>query len=515
MKVREKLRTEQMLPDVRWRVLREQRRREEAAARVAQRRLAKKEPTAVVLSLLERLRSKLDRIVKMRGGTEYSVLKSCLLQWGSKATGRLSSEELLQALTSLGLRTTVGECEETIACYGNEYNALCSAVACRHFLQHPSQQQPTQIPSSRADLSPLVRRFLKKLRRKLAVLVERHGEYERIILHRALVDWGTSRGDDGDGKLGARQLLGAMSQVGMKLSIDEATEILQAFSFSPHSLTDAVCEDVPHFFDSRKKISKRAAPEEDAEDERALWKMFTARPVDGPVPKKNAVVEMFKINLRKALDKRSKSGGGPAPSILREACLFWDADASGELNAREFRGAMARVGLLLSKDDALQVVRFYDRNGKVGKYDDGEIHYKDLVDDVLRHVPHFTTCPQTPSARKTNVVVTPSESVAAVLEKIRTGAVSAAKGRKKMNPRDLLLGTCVRVDRENRGKLTKSAFVKVLRELRIRDDVGGLDDLVAWYNNDGTRITIPYGNVVDDAFCASRRASSLPDLRAK
>lgn len=47
------------------------------------------------------------------------------------------------------------------------------------------------------------------------------------------------------------------------------------------------------------------------------------------------VVERFKLRLRDALERIIKEKGGVPHSIIREAFLYWDVDASGRLDAGE------------------------------------------------------------------------------------------------------------------------------------------------------------------------------------
>ena len=71
--------------------------------------------------------------------------------------------------------------------------------------------------------------------------------------------------------------------------------------------------------------------------------------------------------------------GGTIQSVVRESFLCWDVDSSGELNPEEFRGAMSRLGLHISADEASQVVKYYDSEGKDGRWGDNEISYGDVI----------------------------------------------------------------------------------------------------------------------------------------
>lgn len=530
MQNRAAYRAEQHLPNVKWKAFQEQRRHEDLAAlRFDEAQRAAKDrvqPPGAARLFLERLKRCLDRRVRERGGTENSVLRASFVEWAGG--GELGKAEFARALRSLGMKVADAECEAIFAYYnareGLAYDALCREVGSgRHFIDHPEDDVLGETPRSARAWSPLVRRFVKKLRLKLAALIRQSGEYERILIRRAFLNWDS----DASGKLNARELVGAMQQLGMLLAEHEAAAIVAAFDdgdgeLAYEPIVEAVCEGAAPFFSdtpvAHKKRDSAAAPtpEEDVEDEKMLLKLFTARPKDYAP---SSVVEDFKLNLRRVLDDAVKVKGGTADSILRDACLFWDSDASGELDVREFRGAMARLGCRLSLDEAKQIVRYYDTNGDNGKFNNDEIHYKDLVDDMARGVADFLAHPSARSSQPPPMTV--PDAVRAVLDNIRDGVIAQLSRVKGLVPdaKDLLLGTCLRVDRDARGKLPSRDFAKILRELRV--PVNDLDDLVCWYDQDGSK-RLPYRKVVDDAFAPRtsgdqrkllKPTQSLPNLK--
>ena len=220
--------------------------------------------------------------------------------------------------------------------------------------------------------------------------MKRAGEYERILIRRAFLNWDA----DASGKLNRREFMGAMRQVGIALTEEEAEKVVLFYDFDGDQemryqpLVDDVTAGAPHFMhhpDGSKDGAKSggggggggdgggmakksgrkggggrhggggSSPAEDHEadpDDLLLAKMFTTRPVER---QKNCVVEAFKINLRRRLEDHIRAVGGTIISILREAFLFWDCDSSGELNPDEFRGAMSRLGLHITADEASQV----------------------------------------------------------------------------------------------------------------------------------------------------------------
>ena len=277
---------------------------------------------------------------------------------------------------------------------------------------------------------------------------------------------------------------------------------------------------MPHFIESAEdpdvetranlKSTTAPTPEEEHEDELLLESLFTCRPYEKT---QNALAEEFKVKLRYAVEARILSQGGTVQSILREAFLFWDSDASGELNVREFMGAMNRVGMDMSEMHARQIVRYYDRKGNRGRFGDGEIHYMDLVDEIAKAVPHFISHPvpkraagPPPSARADgDVAVALPPSIAESKDRLRAAVLRAApktraaKGGQPIPPRDLLHGTLLRIDKAGSGAATAKDLARLARELRAPLNDRELQELVTWYDVSGSN-TLPYAALVEDCF---------------
>lgn len=366
MQNRAAFRAEQLLPNVRWRAFREQQRHEDLAAlRFEQKQsLLKANSNGDGLNpklqrFFERLRRCLDRRVREIGGTEDTLLRSCFTQWDANASGTLNGQGLRKSLQSIGFRMEEAECDSLLEHYGRcghviNYKVFCEDVVrfCRrHFLHHPEPKEVTELlgetPRCDPAFSLLVQRFIQKLRKKLGALIKRNGEYERLILHRALLAWDPKS----CGKLKRQEFTGAMKQLGLILDPPEAEEIVAAFDYvgegemTYQPLIEAVCQGIPHFTeipesvddanDHRKgfrregrdfltvRRSKAALQRshnsvgtrtpDDNEDETLLSTLFTARP-PGKVP--NAVVEGFKLALQNRLESRVLHAGGTCCSMV-------------------------------------------------------------------------------------------------------------------------------------------------------------------------------------------------------
>lgn len=160
-----------------------------------------------------------------------------------------------------------------------------------------------------------------------------------------------------------------------------------------------------------------------------------------------------------------------------------------------------------SSDQALQIIRYYNRNRTDGMRETDVLYYNDLMADITLGVPNFISHPTSrcPVQKSSGPSPPVPGNICAILKSIRDGvsarlpSVVTARTSQSPGSRELLLGTCLRIDQSGVGKLTKQDFTRILREFRIEIRDGGMDDLVAWYDCDGSS-RVPYRNLVNDAF---------------
>ena len=184
------------------------------------------------------------------------------------------------------------------------------------------------------------------------------------------------------------------------------------------------------------------------------------------------------------------------------------------MDVREFVGAMGRVGLVVDRSTAAQVVAYYDRKGERGRFGDGEIHYMDLVDEISKKVAHFmSTAPAIKQVDPSQpVTVARPERVRALLDSVRSAARDAStkatfgrgRGQQRLGPRDLLHGTLLRVDRDGKGALDERGLKRALRDLRAALPEDGCRQLVCWYGVDGTGSLPRRAGVLRDSGASAR-----------
>ena len=87
------------------------------------------------------------------------------------------------------------------------------------------------------------------------------------------------------------------------------------------------------------------------------------------------------------------------------------------------------------------------------------------------------------------------------------------KKKKQVRPRDLLLGTCVRLDGNGSGMLDEKDMLRVFRDLRATLTEGGMRELLIWYGVDGSQ-RMPYQRLVDDCFPRGGTPVRTPPIKS-
>eukprot|EP00752_Nemacystus_decipiens_P004820 g4387.t1 len=388
------------------------------------------------------------------------------------------------------------------------------------------------------DETPMIRAFRAKLQKMIDKRVRDSGGSPRRILKSLFLNWDTER----NGTLDTDQLRGALRTLNMRLSATQAKEVSRFYAKNGDGaagcdfllLVEDVCgyDQGPfvHPSPKRQASSSRSQEEEwedtsasaattrsDADSERSPPSLrFTARPLKKPANRRDSsvarVVDRFKMRLRDALEQAIKKKGGVHHAIIREAFLNWDADASGKLDPRELRGALKRMGVYITEEEADAAVCYYDLDGT------GEMSYELLCEEIkaISH-PILSYIEEVDVLEGLNRTVRVPPNVEKVLGTIRAGvktalrrscsssssssssprrdllgtgeaaAVNTAVAFPPISPRDLLQGTCLRFDRtHDRGVLGVDELRQVWRELKIHLRTSETKALVAWFDRSTT-----------------------------
>merc|ERR1712072_375512 len=100
-----------------------------------------------------------------------------------------------------------------------------------------------------------------------------------------------------------------------------------------------------------------------------------------------------------------------------------------------------------------------------------------------------------------------------ILKALPRASVQHGRKKKQVRPRDLLLGTCVRLDRNGTGMLDEKELMRVFRDLRATIVEGGMRELLIWYGVDGSQ-RMPYQRLVDDCFPRGGTPVRTPPIKS-
>ncbi|CAM9371727.1 unnamed protein product, partial [Scytosiphon promiscuus] len=350
--------------------------------------------------------------------------------------------------------------------------------------------------------TPMIRAFRAKLQQVIDKRIKNVGGSPGRILRSLFTKWDTEL----NGALDTTQLRGALRTLNMRLSATQAKEVARFYARDGDAdvgcdyaqLVQDVCSYDQGPFVHR--VSKERIPSapittsgresisiHGQESDRSRASLhFTDRPFE---KLSNRVVDRFKLRLRDVLEQTIKNKGGVSHAIIREAFLDWDADASGKLNPRELVGALQRMGVHATDDEAKAVVEYYDLDGSE------EMSYELLCSEIkaLSH-PMLSYIEEVDVLNGLDRTVREPATVTKCLERIRTGVIAAAKRAMgsaltlpPISPRDLLEGTCLRFDTEDSGALRADELRQVWRELKISLKGSETKALVAWFDRSTTK----------------------------
>ncbi|CAM9876571.1 unnamed protein product [Ectocarpus sp. 12 AP-2014] len=448
----------------------------------------------------------------------------------------ISKEHLVGALSQLGVSVTRMELEEIMNHYSTQDASRVDNFRCQiphadllrdaaagapslfesgqsitERLMGSARSQGNLLGKSRSakDESPMIRAFRTKLQQVIDKRVKYAGGSPSRILKNLFLNWDTER----IGALDTKQLRGALRTLNMRLSATQAKELTRFYAKNGDpaagcdcmQLVDDVCgyDQGPFVHQLPKEQTDKTGGRDgsapvvasdgnpgnntgEGSDRSHASLHFTARPHEKP---SNRVVDRFKVRLRDALEQTIKKKGGVSHAIIREAFLDWDADASGKLDPRELVGALKRMGVHASEDEANAVVEHYDLDGT------GEMSYELLCKEIktMSH-PMLSYIEEVDVLNGLDRTVREPAVVKNAVERIRVGVTAAARRAAGsastsllMSPRDLLEGTILRLDHQDSGLVGVDELRQVWRELKICLRTSETKAVVAWLDRSTTK----------------------------
>lgn len=474
-----------------------------------------------IQQFIKSLKQACKRKIVNKGGTPHSIIKQTFIYWDSGKKGELSAEALQKCVLSIGVRLSQNDVNEVMQFYA----ASPGMMAYSQLLEDVLNEEPGLMsirspqPSERTEDPRLVRPhnrtmplqvklFVEAVRSVLAKQIrDRGGTIESLLRNAFLMsDNNYTNGLD------ESELVRCLrTRLGITMSPEQAHEVMKFYDTMGVGEINYkfLCQDVtaghPQFI-QHPIVTARTT---NANYQALLKNPFFPQPFK-PVP--NKTVEAFKRDLHEKVEVIIKAKGGSMRSWVEETLIRYDPKLTGFIADWSYlQGAMRRLGLLLTEEEACTIMRSYEDSS-------GRVPYDEIIRDVIAGEGDIIESP----AGHAKPTVAPSarapKEVTDCVKRILT-AVNPFGRRSQgvLNPRDVLHGTFLRFDGSKTGRLSVSEVRLALAELRVSANEEDVVALVNWYDTNGSR-RLDYAELTKQMFGAdpllrqSKASVLLPKL---
>lgn len=450
-----------------------------------------------ILKLIGSLKKAVRQTMRYKGGTPFSIIRDLFVYWDADKSGEMSATELLSCMNSLGVIISVHECDEVVKFYNGgipdgemKYSELLKDIqegepTLIEYVSEADEREASkneihfeQFHETFREQPPVVGRFLEAIREWVQKLLRDVGgtPVEHIRFLFKFYDF-----DYSNGLYPSELIIAAKRSIKLKVTEEQAKEIVKYYDrknlgqIHYESFLTDVCVHVKPVL-SFTELS----PRQIALAKKNLAKNpFIPRPFAAPP---NKILEKFKKDCQLALVNKVNKLGGSIPSWVRDAFIFWDPGYTRRISTVEaLLGASKRIGINLNREDALVLMKCYDR------FETGEMHYDFLAEDLTKEAPNFLMDNKVDLALPLTHRTPPM--VQKTLDRLRRSCdhlVRQSKG--VLVNRDLLHGTLVRFDNLKNGRIEASAFKTAVVDLRTKCSDSELMATVKWFDTNGSNL---------------------------
>jgi len=443
--------------------------------------------------------------MRYKGGTPFSIVRNLFLYWGAGSAastdGSLNSAQLKQCMDSLGVHMTDEERAEVVAYYDSgkgtnemSYNELLEDIMLgeptaiqmsekEYFEGGDIQQRFEDVDDAFKVMPKTVKQFIEATQNyvMLAMRTEGGTPYYHVRYLFQFFDYDLSNG------LNAQELCtAAKKKMKFACTLEQAAEIVRYY--------DRKREGQMTYNEFLKDVTAGTQPilafvDITAEQVRATKAALSVNPF---MPKPfqaapNKILEQFKQKVKNNLDIKVKAHGGRLDSWIKEAMMTWDTKCTKKIsNWRDLQGAAQRLGVSINEEEALCLMRSYD------KFHTGEMHYLDFIQDMMNDDPHFlANVASAPEALPATARM-PSRVKKTIGRFERALQAFVVKSKGGLEARDLLYGTCLRFDTSRSGRCNNEEVQKVAKEL-LGERMSEKDtiELIDWFDTNATK-TLDY-----------------------
>jgi Ca2+-binding EF-hand superfamily protein len=478
-----------------------------------------------ILKFIGTLKKSVRHTMRYKGGTPYSIIRQLFLFWDADKSGRISADELLQCMRSLGAKVSHNDCEEIVRYYAGQ--DLSGEMDYRELLQDILVGEPsviafvTQHEDEERDLNelrfeevadkfvqmpPIVVKFLEAVRSYLAATMRNVGgtPFQHIQHLFQFYDYDYSHG------LEPRELvLACRRKMKLQITLEQAQEIVDYYDrkgvgeIVPEKFIEDVCIDVKPIL-TFTELSPRSI---EASKKSLTVNPFIPKPFAAP---SNKVLEKFKQDVKIALVNKVNKLGGTVASWIREAFVTWDPNFSMKIsNWEHLQGAAKRLGVTINEEEAKVLISCYDR------YKTGEMHYQFLAEEIMKEDAHFLMDAKIVDRTFNATSRTPPQVLQLIAKFRKVGEAFTAKSKGRLEARDVMHGTFLRFDTQRTGRVDSEGLRVVARELQVGDVSGGdITVAIRWFDTNGSQ-TLDYNALIRQIFGAdvTTEPLNLPTIK--
>lgn len=464
-----------------------------------------------IQKFINTLKRKVRKTIQAKGGTPFSIVRALFLYWGtsgsaSNALGTLTTEQLSKCMQSLGVRMTNNELEEVVAYYSassfgkktgpnemsydellNDINAAEPSII---EFSGPKYFEAEEAEGLRfkeeaddfAVMPPLVKQFIEVSQNWIMVQMRAEGgtphQHVRDLFNH--FDYSQSHGLKPD-----ELQLAATKKMKLNLTLEQAGEIVKFY--------DRRREGQMRYEEYLKDVTKGTKPilafnEITSQERIKAIKSLSKNPlVPRPFhPKPNRILEQVKVSLKKSIRQLIDAQGGSLGSWLHDSFASYDKAFTRTLSDwRDVQGALRKVMLNVSKEEALCVMRSYDVQG------DGKFNFELFIKHLEAEETHFLSPNDQPKAGSISTVSTvtartPAE-LAKTIQRFRSAVLAfVRKSSNVLKGPDLLYGTFLNHDPKRSGRAPPFVVSNVAQALGVRLSEQQVHSLVDWFDTNAT-----------------------------
>lgn len=450
-----------------------------------------------VQKLIQTMKTNVHKIMRSKGGTPFSIIRQMFLYWDREKTGLISESVLRDCLVSLGVQISQSDIRDILHYYasfssGGNNESLSGSVMMRYndllrdvsvgeaplttFIE-PAQSDSRLRYEDKDDKfkvqPPIVKDFIEAVRIATYKQMHKHGGTLHSHLRHAFMmsDFDYSNG------LGHKEFINAMEHfLGLRVSPEQVVELFKYYDRSGTNEIDysLILADVTK---TGKSILQFDEP---STKHSQTTNVFLPKPFQ---PKSNKTVECIKHKIVQSLSDRIARRGGTLQSWMKEALTSWDPLLSGWVSTwRQLQGAIRALGVSVCEEEAECLIDAFQKGGS------RRFRYSDFIAVMSSYDSsflHYHSDKQSSSAAALTSR-TPGD-VSRYLQYLKKKLVRySTLSQGAVQPRDVLLGSFIKYDTTDCGRLDLTTFRKVSVNLQLKLSDKTLCAIIDWFDTNGS-----------------------------